>query len=305
MQKQKNREHHNMKRISMLLCLLLCITIASAQTDGSKRKPKQTQQAAAAKNKKQTTPSRARTTEHGTLSPRIFYANGTLCVNDMTYDLAKVQAGTFTMGATTEMKEASIDEKTTHQITITKSYLIGKTEVTQSLWTAIMGYNPSYFKGDQKPVENISWYECIAFISKLNDISGKKIRLPTEAEWEYAARGGNKNNHYQFCGGNVLENVAWFDGNSDQTTQNVAKKQPNELGLYDMSRNVREWCSDWYSSYSSYSQTDPQGPINGTQRVTRGGSWYDNAGECRSSFRFCSSPNSGNMFIGFRLVLSE
>ena len=229
----------------------------------------------------------------------------TFTVNGVSFEMIKVEAGTFTMGATPEMQAPDSDEKPTHQVTLTNNYYMGKTEVTQSLWKAVMGSSPSYFKGDSKPVESVSWNDCQTFISKLNMATGKDFRLPTEAEWEFAARGGNKSRHYQYSGSNVLENVAWYDDNSGRTTHAVATKQPNELGLYDMSGNVWEWCQDRYGNYSFESQTNPTGAYSGSSRVIRGGSWGSSAWYCRSSNRFNFDPDYWNYYLGFRLALSE
>lgn len=238
---------------------------------------------------------------NNTLSQQIF--SKTYTANGVSFDMMMVKAGTFTMGATSEMKDPYSNEKPTHQVTLTNDYYIGKTEVTQALWMAVMGNNPSYFKGDNLPVECVSWDDCQKFISKLNSLTGQNFRLPTEAEWEFAARGGNNSNHYQYSGSNELGDVAWYYGNSGRKTHAVATKQPNELGLYDMSGNVWEWCSDWYGNYSSSSQTNPTGPSVGFCRVLRGGSWGCNAWFCRSSYRFSNAPGSSYSSFGLRLVL--
>ena len=220
-------------------------------------------------------------------------------------DMVRVEAGTFTMGATAEMKEPYDWEKPTHRVTLTNDYYIDKYEVTQVLWQAVMGNNPSKFKGDNLPVEKVSWDDCQEFISKLNRITGKTFRLPTEAEWEYAARGGKKSRGYQYSGSNNLSDVAWYGDNSGNKTHAVGTKQPNELGIYDMSGNVWEWCQDLYGRYSSYSQTNPTGANNGLYRMNRGGSWGVNAWNCRSSGRDNITPGSRYNYLGLRLVLSE
>ena len=220
-------------------------------------------------------------------------------------DMVRVEAGTFTMGATAEMKDPWKEEKPTHQVTLTNDYYIGKYEVTQALWKAVMGNNPSNFKGDNLPVEQVSWDDCQEFISKLNRITGKTFRLPTEAEWEYAARGGNKSRGYQYSGSNNLSDVAWYNINSGYKTQGVGTKQANELGIYDMSGNVSEWCQDWYEAYSSSSQVNPTGANSGSYRVYRGGSWEDDDRCCRLSPRECGTPDYRGSFLGLRLVLSE
>ena len=220
-------------------------------------------------------------------------------------DMVRVGAGTFIMGATPEMKEPFDWEKPTHQVTLTNDYYIGKYEVTQALWQAVMGNNPSDFKGDNLPVEQVCWDDCQDFISKLNRITGKTFRLPTEAEWEYAARGGNKSRGYQYSGSNNLSDVAWYKDNSGSKTHAVGTKQANELGIYDMSGNVYEWCQDWFGKYSSSSQVNPTGANSGSDRVNRGGSWGSNARGCRSSFRDRNTPGIRSRNLGLRLVLSE
>ena len=226
-------------------------------------------------------------------------------VNGVAFDMVLVKAGTFTMGATPEMQDPWDNEKPAHKVTLTKDYYMGRTEVTQALWRAVMGSNPSYFKGDKLPVEQVSWDDCQQFIKKLNAITGKSFRLPTEAEWEFAARGGNQSRHFQYSGSNNLYDVAWYFDNSNEKTHPVGTKQPNELGLYDMSGNVCEWCNDWYEGYSSDAQTDPKGPANGSYRVYRGGSWINYARSCRSSNRIFNSPVISNYYLGLRLALSE
>ena len=220
-------------------------------------------------------------------------------------DMVRVEAGTFTMGATSEMKGSFNWEEPTHQVTLTNDYYIGKYEVTQALWQVVMGNNPSYFKGDNLPVEKVSWDDCLEFIDKLNSITGKTFRLPTEAEWEYAARGGNKSRGYQYSGSNNISDVAWYDGNSRNITHPVGSKQANELGIYDMSGNVSEWCQDRWGYYSSSSQTNPTGINSGSDRVRRGGCWCNTDGYCRSSCRFSTEPGSRATTLGLRLVLSK
>ena len=226
--------------------------------------------------------------------------------NGISIDMVRVEAGTFTMGATPEMKDPYKDDKPTHQVTLTNDYYIGKYEVTQALWQAVMGNNPSNFKGDNLPVENVSWNDCQEFLSKLNSITGKTFRLPTEAEWEYAARGGKKSRGYQYSGSNDLSDVAWYDNNSGGKTHAVGSKQANELGIYDMAGNVWEWCQDWKGSYSSSSQVNPTGANSGSYRVRRGGNWDFTARSCSSSYRYGgSSPDCRRGILGLRLVLSE
>ena len=201
--------------------------------------------------------------------------------------------------------EAYSNESPVHSVTLSTFYM-GETEVTQELWQAVMGSNPSSFSGTNRPVEKVSWNTIVnQFIPALNALTGRTFRLPTEAEWEYAARGGNQGHGYKYAGSNTIGNVAWYSDNSQGQTHQVATKSPNELGLYDMSGNVWEWCSDWYGDYSSGSQTNPQGPSSGSRRVLRGGSWDNGAGGCRVSIRNRSEPGNAYDSRGFRLVLSQ
>ena len=225
--------------------------------------------------------------------------------NGINIEMVRVEAGTFTMGATPEMENPFYGEIPAHQVTLTNDYYIGKFEVTQALWQAVMENNPSYFKGDNLPVDRVSWKDCQKFISKLNRITGKKFRLPTEAEWEFAARGGNKSRGYQYSGSNNITDVAWYEDNSGSKTHTVGSKQANELGIYDMSGNVWEWCQDRFGKYSSSSQVNPTGANSGSKRVSRGGCWCYFARFCRSSYRGNSTPDSRHSDLGLRLVLSE
>ncbi|GHT29260.1 hypothetical protein AGMMS49574_05540 [Bacteroidia bacterium] len=218
-------------------------------------------------------------------------------------EMVYVQGGTFSMGCSGEQgSDCYYDEKPLHSVTVS-NFNIGKYEVTQAQWKQIMGSNPSVFKGDNLPVENVSWEDVQEFISKLNAATGKRYRLPTEAEWEYAARGGNRSQGYKYCGSNNLNNVAWYWDNSSNKTHPVGAKSPNELGIYDMNGNVYEWCSDWYGNYNSSSQTNPTGPSTGSYRVLRGGSWDDYAEDCRVSDRLNFAPGYRGDDVGFRLVL--
>ena len=224
-------------------------------------------------------------------------------VNGVSLEMVYVEGGSFDMGATTEQgSNADSDEKPVHSVTLS-DYYIGKCEVTQELWEAVMGSNPSNLKGAQNPVENVSWNDCQNFISRLNSLTGRTYRLPTEAEWEYAARGGNKSRHYKYSGSGNIGNVAWCADNSGYKTYAVGTKSPNELGIYDMSGNVWEWCSDRYGGYSAGAQTNPQGPSSGSRRVCRGGSWCLSADYCRVSHRFSYDPGFSSDYYGLRLVL--
>lgn len=220
-------------------------------------------------------------------------------INNMVY----VEGGTFTMGATSKLRfDAYSNEIPVHKVTLSP-YYISKYEVTQMEWKAVMGSNPSYYKGDNLPVENVSWNDCQAFIRKLNTLTGKNFRLPTEAEWEFAARGGNNSRGYKYSGSNDLGSVAWYAGNSGIKTHPVGQKSPNELGLYDMTGNVWEWCQDWKGTYQSSAQTNPTGPLSGSFRVNRGGSCYRHARICRVSNRDNITPSGSDSFIGLRLAM--
>ena len=218
-------------------------------------------------------------------------------------EMVYVEGGTFTMGATSELgSDALYEEKPAHSVTL-DGYYIGKYEVTQKLWKAVMGSNPSRFKGDNLPVERVSWNDVQEFLRKLNAMTGKRYRLPTEAEWEFAARGGNSSRGYKYSGSNSLGSVAWYYDNSGSRTHAVGTKSPNELGIYDMSGNMYEWCQDWYGSYSSSSQRNPQGPNSGSYRVYRGSCWNSGAWFCRVSLRSFNTPDYRILNLGFRLAL--
>ena len=223
-------------------------------------------------------------------------------VKGLNLQMVYVEGGTFTMGATPEQGSEAYDhEKPAHKVTLS-SYYIGKFEVTQVQWRAIMGKNPSSFTGDNNPVERVSWNEAQEFCQKLSTLTGKKYRLPTEAEWEYAARGGNKSKGYKYSGSNTIGDVAWYSSNSGRKTHPVGQKQPNELGIYDMSGNLWEWCYDWKGSYSSSPQTNPTGPTSGSTRVFRGGSWEYTAKICRVAYRDGNFPGIRGSYLGLRVV---
>ncbi len=194
-------------------------------------------------------------------------------------------------------------EKPAHSVTLS-GYYIGKFEATQGLWKAVTGGNPSKNKGnDNLPVEQVSWNDVQTFINTLNGKTGKRYRLPTEAEWEYAARGGGKSGGYKYSGGNNIDDVAWYKDNSGKSTHPAGAKSPNELGIYDMSGNVYEWASDWFGGYSSTAQTNPAGPASGSNRVIRGGGWFLDARRCRVSYRYYNHPDGSYNDLGFRLAL--
>jgi len=260
--------------------------------------------------------------------PREVYAQGKNYmqpVNGVTFEMVYVKGGTFMMGATEEQEsDAENVEKPAHQVTLS-DYYIGKFLVTQGVWKAVMGSNPSTSqKGDNYPVESISWNSIQTFLTKLSQQTGRKYTLPTEAQWEYAARGGSGGDKfvYAWCGGGVvafsgtlareatkysgsnnIDEVAWYVGNSGGTTHPVGMKKPNALGIYDMSGNVLEWCSDWFGSYSSRAQTNPTGPSSGSLRIVRGSGYGNNAIHCRVSSRGKANP-AGVCYgdVGFRVV---
>ena len=280
----------------------------------------------------------------------------TITVNGVSFKMIHVQGGTFTMGATREQaNDAEDKEKPAHKVTLS-SYYIGETEVTQQLWLAVMGSNPSRFAPKttnasrceydsfvadarrlnakragtvriptrqewdaamtsgggslKRPVEDVSWDDCQTFIRKLNQLTGRQFRLPTEAEWEFAARGGTKSQGYKYSGGNSIGTVAWYEDNAfinkevnDYSTHNVKTKRANELGIYDMSGNVYEWCQDRYGHYNSEAQNNPKGPSSGSDRVFRGGWIYSSGRQCRVSYRDSVKPDYAMHFLGLRLAL--
>lgn len=291
-----------MKQV-FLVILLAFGFVVGAQNKIVKKPKKQkpaTTQVAPKKHKSQSKPTKGGTVKR--VATKTSYSNGTLTVNGIKYNMVWVEGGTFRMGATSEQGSEISDEKPVHSVTLS-GYYIGKTEVTQALWQAVMGSNPSYFEGDDLPVEQVSWDDCQEFIRKLKSLTGQNFRLPTEAEWEFACRGGNNSRGYKYSGSNYIDNVAWYDGNSGDKTHPVATKSPNELGIYDMSGNVWEWCADWYGDYSSGRQTNPKGPYGGSGRVLRGGSWIIIAGCCRSSYRDGYIPTYRFNNLGLRLAL--
>jgi formylglycine-generating enzyme len=220
-------------------------------------------------------------------------------------EMALVEGGTFRMGAAV----AGSDEIPVHTVTV-GTFLIGRYEVTQKQWREVMGNDArvNYFPGcDSCPVERVSWFSVQEYLDRISRMSGKKFRLPTEAEWEYAARGGRFSLNFKFAGSNDPDEVAWRDGNSSVRTHPVGQKKPNELGLYDMSGNVWEWCSDWYHPkyYSESLAVNPEGPPEGTFRVMRGGSWFHDSSGLRVTDRDRSNPSFRQGFVGFRICCSE
>lgn len=278
------------RRIIAMMIAVLPIIVSAQDAGGQVRRPiKKQQMTSTTPTKKKQTPK-----EEKQLPPVIQNL-----MNNMVY----VEGGTFTMGATSDQgSDAYDDEKPAHQVTVS-SFSIGKYEVTQEEWQAVMGNNPSSSKGVKRPVEKVSWKGCQEFIRKLNTMTGKHFRLPTEAEWEYAARGGNKSIGYKYAGSDNLDRVAWYVSNSGSTTHDIGQKSPNELGLYDMTGNVWEWCADRYGSYEIGVQSNPVGPSSGSGRVCRGGSWYFSARFCRVSYRVNGSPGDTFNDLGLRLAL--
>lgn len=237
--------------------------------------------------------------------------------NSHLQDMVYVEGGMFEMGSNDS--DAGLDEKPVHSVTLS-SYYIGKYEVTQQQWQDVMGNNPSSSEGSDKPVTNVTWYDCVEFCNALSrkagleecyEISDNNVtlnmnsngyRLPTEAEWEYAARGGTKSTGGKYSGSNDINTVAWYNENSNGELQSPGLLQCNELGIYDMSGNVWEWCWDLYGNYSNSSEINPTGAISGPFRVRRGGSYYHDAGICRSTVRLNYKPTASSFVVGFRLV---
>ena len=301
-----------MKKFVCLLTLFLMISLTiSAQASGGQITRKRTNTTTTTAAPKKTTPVPKKTTPaaktHSSGKPRsatagMSQAQKDRIIQNLINNIVFVEGGTFMMGATAEQdSDAESDEKPAHRVTLS-SFSISRYEVTQEEWQAVMGNNPSNFNGSKRPVENVSWNDCQEFIRKLNTMTGKQFRLPTEAEWEFASRGGIKSQGYKYSGSNNLNSVAWYDDNSGITTHDVGLKSPNELGIYDMSGNVWEWCSDWYGNYSSSSQTNPTGSYSGSNRVLRGGSWGLNAWCCRVSIRSGGAPDFRHLILGFRLA---
>lgn len=226
------------------------------------------------------------------------------------FEMILVEDGSFWMGNNDD-EEALNREQPLHEVSLDEFY-IGKHPVTQALWKSVMGAdnNPSHFKGNERPVENVSREDALAFIDQLNQLTNQTYRLPSEAEWEYAARGGRKGHGYKYAGGNSMEEVGWYSENSGGETKTVGLKKPNELGLFDMSGNVYEWCLDWFSD--TYYQeccergiaSNPLGAETGTYRIFRGGCWNYGPDRCRVTYRHHDRPGRGYPYLGFRLVMT-
>jgi len=219
-------------------------------------------------------------------------------------EMAHVRGGTFLMGCTPEHGDDCYDYEDTVSLVTVSDFYIGKYEVTQAQWEAVMGNNPSVFKGDNLPVENISWDDAQEFIGKLNAATDREYRLPTEAEWEYAARGGRQTRGYRYSGSNNVEEIAWYDGNSGNRTHPVGTKKANELGIHDMSGNVWEWVSDWVGDHDGAPRKDPKGPNEGAFRIIRGGGWGSYARGVRVSNYFNNDPGYHYNILGLRLALT-
>lgn len=237
--------------------------------------------------------------------------NQEACAWYESFEMVNIEGGTFYMGAQkTDANSNNYDtnayviESPVHQVQI-DDFSIGKFEVTQEQWEAAMGYNPSTIVGKAMPVDSVSWEDVQIFIETLNLASGLNYRLPTEAEWEFAARGGNLSKGYLYSGYSVIGACAWYYSNSESTTHDIGTKEANELGIYDMTGNVREWCNDWFDYYDSNLATNPQGPSSGSMKVNRGGSWTTPSVNCRNSYRHTDYPNEAAQDLGFRLVLVE
>ena len=223
--------------------------------------------------------------------------------------MVKVEGGTFQMGD--EQGLGDFDEQPVHTVTL-KTFSIAKTETTVLQWKTFcsetgrqMPESPSWGWIDDHPIVNVSWDDASAYGAWLSGKTGKIYRLPTEAEWEFAARGGALSKGYKYSGGKSLDKVGWYEPNSNDQTQPTAKKRANELGLYDMSGNVWEWCMDWHGLYSAEAQTNPKGAKTGPDRVIRGGGWYNTADGCRAARRYYYEPSSRRTFMGFRLISPE
>jgi formylglycine-generating enzyme required for sulfatase activity len=222
---------------------------------------------------------------------------------DVELVLIWVEGGTFVMGCNTdEDNNCEKDEFPTHKVKLDGFY-IGKYEITQIQWYVVMNDNPSRVIGDDMPVTNVNWHDAQQFVQRLNARTGQKYRLPTEAEWEYAARGGYKHSKYKYSGSNNVNTVAWNAENGGDSIHPVGKKMQNNLNIYDMSGNVYEWCSDWYGAYGNDADRSPTGPLTGTARVVRGGFWHDAPRRCRVSDRDQLSPDLKLPAVGLRLVL--
>ncbi|MBQ8423570.1 MAG: SUMF1/EgtB/PvdO family nonheme iron enzyme [Coprobacter sp.] len=226
-------------------------------------------------------------------------------VGNVTFTMVYVKGGTFSMGATTEQySDSYTDELPVHKVTLS-DYYIGETEVTQGLWEAVMGENPGHEQNATYPVNNVSWYDCQTFVGKLRELTGYSFCLPSEAQWEYAARGGSLSQSYKYAGSDYIGSVAWYSENSSTISHQPAMKSPNELGVYDLTGNMGEWCYDWYcDTYRSVAQVNPIGLDTGTYRIQRGGAYNYEPATCRNSYRDGNLPDDRYINLGMRLCIS-
>lgn len=299
-----------MKQIVAVLLLLVSISITAQTTVVTGPKKKQTtssrSKSATSTRRTQTTTSIKEQSKSNTVTVSYDKSTNSIVFGSNRYKMIYVSGGTFYMGAPAEEESLALsDSKPIHKVTVDDFY-IGQTEVTQPLWQAVMKENPSYpyWTGDNLPVNSVSWNDCQTFIEKLNSMTGHVFRLPTEAEWEFAARGGNNSRSYKYSGSNKIDDVAWYYvSGSPMGVHSVATKQANELGIYDMSGNVEEWCSDWYGSYSIVYQTNPTGATNGTNKVARGGNCLTDGIGLSVFNRHPHSPDGRDGGIGLRLIL--
>lgn len=238
-------------------------------------------------------------------TPEVPTSNLPAPIKELIDNMVEVEGGTFVMGGTQEQgEEAFSDEKPPHKVTLSTFY-IGRYPVTQEQWKAVMGSNPSYFQGERHPVEQVSWLDCQNFVQKLSELTGMLFRLPTEAEWEYAARGGKKGKGYKYSGGDLLSQIAWYNENSGGTSHEVGQKAPNELGLYDMSGNIWEWVQDWKGDFTKDDQINPTGPDEGDERICRGGGWNREHDRCRVSYRGDDEADLCYRSLGLRVVMEK
>lgn len=269
--------------INFLIITLLCLSVAASAQDKSSQSG----------------------SLHGLVADaRLKYkaSTGEIEYGSHRYRMVEVAGGSFDMGATSEQVRPWRDEKPVHRVTLS-SYHIGQTEVPQWLWVVVMGNNPSNCKGDNLPVEHVSWDDCQEFLGRLNNLTGQLFMLPTEAQWEFAARGGNRSRGFQYSGSDGIGAVAWYEDNSDGRTHEVGLKGGNELDLYDMSGNVCEWCNDWYGDYPRHSVTNPNGASYGSKRVQRGGNVLLPPDCCRVADRWSDKPTWDIGYLGFRLAM--
>jgi len=231
-------------------------------------------------------------------------SSGSLIVelnDEVVVEMIKVPGGSFPVG----YKKGYPNEMPVHKVTL-DDFFIGKFEITQKVWFEVMGNNPAHFKDSTDgAVEMVTYFDVLDFIDELNKKTGMQFRLPTEAEWEYAANGGERGKRTRYAGSYKIDEVAWYERNSGNRTHPVGQKLPNELGVFDMSGNVYEWTEDWFKRYKSKDLLNPQGPEKGKTKVIRGGCWHDDREGCRVQCRVEMSPDDRNGCLGFRLALSQ